>query len=103
KLMGNIRQKFPSELLLVLQGFDFLFLGSCPVGDFLLYIINRIVAGLFAQRLFQVFAQFKVMYQFIDDLDLAVDITFDQIVEDQKTGYKRNGKSKSQIVPAVLK
>src|SRR5580698_8141282 len=69
----------------------------------MLHIIYRVGANMFTERITQVAAQLQVVDQFIDDLDLGVDIFFKKDVEGNEANGECYAESNGHIIPAVLK
>src|SRR5690606_892924 len=103
ELMGYIRKKLPPESFLFFQPVYFFLLLLCPIPYLLLNIINRIIAHLLTQRLFEVFAQLQVMDEFINELDFTVNITLKQIIESEEADGERDDKRNNEMLQAMLK
>jgi hypothetical protein len=56
-----------------------------------------------ANGILQIFTQFKVVDEFINDLDLGNNVFFYQVIKKHKTGYNSCRKGNRNIVPTMPK
>src|SRR5690554_647356 len=95
--MRYIRKEFAPEFFLIFKQFDLFLFIDRPFLNLFLYICQGVNSPLLGESRLQVVPKLKMMDQFINYFDLAIEIALHQVIEHCKSNKQAYYKSKECV------